>query len=336
MTGSMLPQERTTWRYSSDFANSLVDNFGLDGAIQACRRHGWNEPLTVLLVRKYAEAAVAAPTPAPTPAPAPAPAPSLARRDGGALHAVNAVVLALMIAAGGWLSDSEIGGRSAVAATADPAATYRPANLPPRRNWDAREIDCLARNIYWEAGYESVRGRELVAHITMNRVDDRRFPDTICGVVMQPRAFSWTIRSSAHPSFRGPNAKPPRNRQWFEALALARKVAEREHWWRLAERVRRAEARRRRTATTGDLLARVRGAAWQQAAGYGRGDIAAAPQGSQRLLPREKVEGLHWYLNEKLVHRKRLEAWRKRLVPVMAVGGHLFFADKPTPGDGDA
>jgi len=333
MTESLLSQERETLRYSRDFADSLVDNFGLDGAIQACRRHGWSGPLTVLLVRKYAEVSAAAPAPATPPS----------RRASGARHVVNAAVLALLATASCWIADRETGGSSALAAaTAGPApataaaAPYRAASLPPRRNWDAREIDCLARNIYWEAAYESARGRELVAHITMNRVDDRRFPDTICGVVMQPRAFSWTIRSSAHPSFRGPNAKPPRNRQWFEALALARKVAEREYWWQLAERVRRAEARRWRTASTGQLLARVRADAWRQAAGYGQGDIAAAPEGGQGLLPRERVEGLHWYLNAKLVQSERVKAWRRRLVPVIAIGGHLFFAEKPKPADGDA
>lgn len=54
------------------------------------------------------------------------------------------------------------------------------------------EITCLARNIYHEARGEDVVGQKAVAHVTLNRVADERWPDTICGVVYQPYQFSWT------------------------------------------------------------------------------------------------------------------------------------------------
>ena len=51
---------------------------------------------------------------------------------------------------------------------------------------------CLALNVYWEARNQSVDGQRLVAEVTMERVATPGFPDTVCGVVWEHRAFSWT------------------------------------------------------------------------------------------------------------------------------------------------
>ena len=48
-----------------------------------------------------------------------------------------------------------------------------------------KQLDCLADNVYHEAGYETEKGRIAVAFVTMNRVQDPRFPKDICGVVKQ-------------------------------------------------------------------------------------------------------------------------------------------------------
>lgn len=56
----------------------------------------------------------------------------------------------------------------------------------------AKEINCLAQNIYHEARGEDFVGQSAVAHVTLNRVADDRWPDTVCGVVYQPYQFSWT------------------------------------------------------------------------------------------------------------------------------------------------
>ena len=45
------------------------------------------------------------------------------------------------------------------------------------------EIKCMAMNIYHEARNESLAGKVAVILVTMNRVADKRFPNTICGVV---------------------------------------------------------------------------------------------------------------------------------------------------------
>ena len=49
-------------------------------------------------------------------------------------------------------------------------------------NW-LKEIQCLARNIHYEARGESRRGQLAVAKVTLNRVESDLFPNSICGVV---------------------------------------------------------------------------------------------------------------------------------------------------------
>jgi len=52
-----------------------------------------------------------------------------------------------------------------------------------------RQLDCLTRNIYWEAASEPFEGKVAVAQVTMNRVESGRFADTVCGVVYQKNVF---------------------------------------------------------------------------------------------------------------------------------------------------
>lgn len=49
---------------------------------------------------------------------------------------------------------------------------------------------CLALNIYFEARGSTLADRAAVANVVINRVNDRRYPDTICGVVKQGRRGS--------------------------------------------------------------------------------------------------------------------------------------------------
>ena len=50
-------------------------------------------------------------------------------------------------------------------------------------DWKNNEIECLARNIYFESLNQSVMGQLAVAHVTLNRVKLNRYPDSLCGVV---------------------------------------------------------------------------------------------------------------------------------------------------------
>ncbi len=48
-----------------------------------------------------------------------------------------------------------------------------------------RQVRCLAQNVYFEARGESLLGQLGVAHVVMNRVEDRGFPATVCEVVKE-------------------------------------------------------------------------------------------------------------------------------------------------------
>lgn len=51
---------------------------------------------------------------------------------------------------------------------------------------------CLALNVYFEARGESYDGQKMIAEVTMERVYTDGFPKTVCGVVWEDGAFSWT------------------------------------------------------------------------------------------------------------------------------------------------
>ena len=62
------------------------------------------------------------------------------------------------------------------------------ATLPPPVEVDvidSKELECLALNIYHEARGEDLSGKIAVAHVTLNRVNHKKYPDSVCGVVKQ-------------------------------------------------------------------------------------------------------------------------------------------------------
>ncbi|MEM7498023.1 MAG: cell wall hydrolase [Pseudomonadota bacterium] len=69
---------------------------------------------------------------------------------------------------------------------ADPGAVINEAALArvePGPQTD--EWACLAEGLYFEARGEPVMGQIAVAEVILNRVDSRRYPDTVCGVLNQ-------------------------------------------------------------------------------------------------------------------------------------------------------
>ena len=53
-------------------------------------------------------------------------------------------------------------------------------------------IQCLAVNMYHEARNQGTAGRLAVSAVVMNRVNDRRFPNSVCEVVLQSQMKkSW-------------------------------------------------------------------------------------------------------------------------------------------------
>ena len=59
---------------------------------------------------------------------------------------------------------------------------------------------CLALNTYHEAKNQSTVGQIATAQVVMNRVEDRRFPNTVCEVVKQgPTRPSWEDPNKEYP-----------------------------------------------------------------------------------------------------------------------------------------
>ena len=82
-----------------------------------------------------------------------------------------------------------------------------------------REVECLAKNIYFEAGSEPRNGKIAVAEVTMNRVKSKQFPRSVCGVVYQKTKgtcqFSWVCQEG----------KIIRSRtMWKESLQIAENI----------------------------------------------------------------------------------------------------------------
>jgi spore germination cell wall hydrolase CwlJ-like protein len=88
-----------------------------------------------------------------------------------------------------------------------------------------RQLDCMAMNIYREAGHEPFEGKVAVAQVTMNRVKDGRFGDDVCGVIYKKNVvmekvvcqFSWACDAGA-------KIPPINNAAYNESYEVAKKV----------------------------------------------------------------------------------------------------------------
>ncbi len=74
--------------------------------------------------------------------------------------------------------------RPAAAATATSKLDFAALDaMPPAKG--GAEFQCLAQAIYFESRGEPIAGQIAVAEVVLNRVDDRNFPKTVCGVTHQ-------------------------------------------------------------------------------------------------------------------------------------------------------
>ena len=88
-----------------------------------------------------------------------------------------------------------------------------------------KQLECLARNIYYEAGNQPFEGKVAVAQVTINRAESGQFPKDICQVVYQKNVvyervlcqFSWYCETAT--------MMKPRNTAVFkESEMVARQV----------------------------------------------------------------------------------------------------------------
>jgi len=100
------------------------------------------------------------------------------------------------------------------------------------------DLLCLALNVYHEARNQPWEGQLAVAHVTLNRLDLKRFR-TVCDVVFRDGYFSWTKDSqkvSQWPADKGawemaqraarsalvdPAADPVKGSTYFHAASIA-------------------------------------------------------------------------------------------------------------------
>ena len=86
-------------------------------------------------------------------------------------------------------------------------------------NYDPEEFKCLSEAIFYEAGNQSIRGKEAVALVILNRSNNNNFPLKICDVVSQKRhnqqcQFSYFCKKR----------KVPNGANWIESMEVAEKA----------------------------------------------------------------------------------------------------------------
>ena len=118
-----------------------------------------------------------------------------------------------------------ITGYKAVNYKLDTLKQVREHASPVTADMRQKQLDCLARNIYHEAGYEPFEGKVAVAQVTINRTESGQFPSDICQVVYQKNVvyekvlcqFSWYCDSASI-------KKPMNGPVYTESMEVAKKV----------------------------------------------------------------------------------------------------------------
>jgi len=130
-------------------------------------------------------------------------------------------VIVFALAAAGVL----VAGQMAVDYKLDKLKTARMDTSPVTAELRQRQLDCLARNIYHEAGGEPFEGKVAVAQVTLNRVESGQFPSDVCKVVYQKNVvyekvlcqFSWYCEQASL-------KKPMNGPVYIESMEVAKKV----------------------------------------------------------------------------------------------------------------
>ena len=104
--------------------------------------------------------------------------------------------------------------------------------------YSPNDLDCLAKNIYFEAGVESTAGKLAVANVTINRILSNDYPNTVCKVVKEGKHY-FSARTDTWEPFRdmcqfpwycdGRGDDPNPGRTWNSAKDLAKIVLEKHH-----------------------------------------------------------------------------------------------------------
>lgn len=88
-----------------------------------------------------------------------------------------------------------------------------------------QQVECLAKNIYYESASETYEGKLAVAQVTLNRVNSPKYPKDVCSVVYQKTQgtcqFSWTCNNA--------DTIVKNKYQWEESLLIAKRALTQPH-----------------------------------------------------------------------------------------------------------
>jgi len=109
---------------------------------------------------------------------------------------------------------------------------YKPLEFH-KVKYTSADAECLAKNIYFEAGVESTAGKLAVANVTINRAANKNYPNTICGVVQEGIHY-YNAQKNEHFPVRdrcqfswycdGLLDEPREGKTWESAQELAERV----------------------------------------------------------------------------------------------------------------
>jgi spore germination cell wall hydrolase CwlJ-like protein len=110
-------------------------------------------------------------------------------------------------------------------AVGDQLAKHKPGYTEITTAMREQQLNCLSKNIYYEAGGEPFEGKVAVAQVTMNRVESGLFPADVCKTIYQKNViyekvicqFSWACD-------RNTGSRPPNNANYRESEEVAKKV----------------------------------------------------------------------------------------------------------------
>ena len=171
---------------------------------------------------------------------------------------------------------------------------------PGHAEVNSKDLDCLARNIYYEAGLESEEGKVAVGLVTINRSNDEKYPHTICGVVNQKTTFS-VPKTVTHVReiTTGVIFKTVKKIRETQTVWTSRAVCQ--FSWR-CENVRKIN---------------YNDARWENSVAVAR-----------ELLEGGYEELRDKYANAEYFHEKHIHPdWAKQKRKINRIGGHIFYSD---------
>tara|TARA_B100000749_G_scaffold280065_1_gene274590 strand:+ start:610 stop:1212 length:603 start_codon:yes stop_codon:yes gene_type:complete len=95
---------------------------------------------------------------------------------------------------------------------------------------DPIELECMSKNIYFEASTESTAGKIAVGQVVLNRKDSISFPNTVCDVVYEGKHYKsgFPVRDRCQFSWYcdGKHDRPFRGKLWENSVELAKFLLE--------------------------------------------------------------------------------------------------------------